>query len=98
MEIKLFSTYSHDKFNVCTHADMKYFGRYLDENGVMEPPIIYMCPSVSKYCGFTLWQLANSENIVLQTVPQNIFNYLRTSNMGIFEKLLPAYRLLRSKE
>ena len=50
-----------------------------------------MCPAVSKSIGFTLWDMCNKYNFVLQTVPQNIYNYIRTSNLGIFEKLGPAF-------
>ena len=48
---------------------------------------MYFVPSVSKYIGFTLWDICNQYQFVMQTVPQNIYNYLRTGNLGIFEKI-----------
>ena len=67
------------------------FFSYLAGNSLFEPPVVYFVPSVSKYIGFTLWDLCNQYNFVIQTVPQNIYNYLRTANLGIFDKLERAF-------
>ena len=64
-------------------------GNHLDES-----PIIYWAPTLSKHMSFFMWDIANSENIVLQTIPHNIYRYFRTSNMGIFDKLTPKFRQL----
>ena len=72
--------------------------RYLLNNNLTDSPIIYLCPSVSKFFSFTLWDWCDKENVVIQTVPQNIFNYLRTGNMGIFEKLEPAFQQFVQKK
>ena len=71
-----------------------YIFSYLARNELYESPVIYLTPAVSKVVGFTLWEMCNRYNFVIQTVPQNIWNYLRTANLGIFDKLDVAFNQL----
>ena len=70
---------------------------YLFQNGLYESPVVYLCPSVSKFVSFALWDMCNLKKILLQMVPQNIYNYFRTGNMGIFEKLDSGFKQIVSK-
>ena len=72
--------------------DLTHF-RFLTEQQLFESPVLYMCPSVSKWIGFTLWDMCNNYNFVLQTVPQNIYNYIQTSDLGILEKIIPTFNM-----
>ena len=69
-------------FNMC---------RYLEENHLEAFPIIYLFPELSKHISLYAWDLCNNQNIVLQTVPCNIHRYMRTCNMGVFDKLKPEF-------
>ena len=70
---------------------MCVFCRYLENNNLPDFPIIYMCLEVSKHISFYSWDLCNTKNVVLQTVPYNIYRYIKTSNMGVFDKLKPKF-------
>ena len=74
--------------------DCFLFIRYLIANHLKELLILYFAPSLSKHISFYLWHIANNENIVLQTIPHNIYRYFKTSNMGIFDKLCPKFKEL----
>ena len=74
------------------------FFRYLTKEELLESPVIYTCPGVSQHIRFTLWQLCNSYNFALQTVPQNVYNYLKTANLEIFDKLKPMYDKIIHKQ
>ena len=81
-----------------THCIICLYYRDLTEKELLEPPVIYMVPAVSMKIGFTLWDMFNQYNFILQTIPQNIYNYIRTGNLGIFEKIKPAFaQLVRKK-
>ena len=71
-----------------------FFIRFLIANSLTELPIIYMSPDLAKHISFFFWDLANRQNVVVQTIPRNIYRYFKTSNMGIFEKLKPKFNAI----
>ena len=85
-------------FESFSKKDFIYNFRYLKDKHLNQSPVLYLCPSVSKICSFALWDECNRMNVLLQTVPQNIFNYFRTGNLGIFEKLDHAFQQTVQKE
>ena len=65
---------------------------------MFDSPVLYMCPGVSTRIGYTLWDICNQYKFIVQTVPQNIYNYFQTGNMGIFEKVKPAFKQMVEKK
>ena len=56
-----------------------------------ESPVIYFTPTLATKIGFYSWDKCNEWNFVIQTVPNNIYRYFRTGNMGIFEKMTTLF-------
>ena len=71
--------------------------RYLGQNDLQESPIVYLSPEMAKQISFFGWDLSNNYNFMLQTIPHNIYRYFRTSNMGIFDKLIPKFKQMAQK-
>ena len=71
--------------------------RFLLQNNLLESPIVYMSPDISKHMSLFAWDICNRQNFVLQTVPYNIYRYLKTANMGIFDKLKPKFEEMAKK-
>ena len=59
---------------------------------------MYMAPSLSKHISFALWDKCNCSEYIIQTIPQNIYNYFRNANMGIFEKMQANFQDQVKKE
>ena len=64
---------------------------------LQESPIIYLAPDLANHISFFMWDISNREQFVLQTIPWNIYRYLQTCNMEIFEKLTPKFKDLAKK-
>ena len=60
-------------------------------------PVIYFVPKMSKHISLYLWDQCNMENVILQTVPYNVYSYLITGNMGVFEKVEESFYKVASK-
>ena len=59
---------------------------------------MYMAPSLSKHISFAWWDKCNRSEYIIQTIPQNIYNYFRTANMGIFDKMQANFQDQVKKE
>ena len=64
----------------------------LKARGMTDIPVIYFVPKLSRFISLYLWDQCNLENVIMQTIPYNIYNYFRTGNMGIFEKVMEAFQ------
>ena len=64
------------------------------DNNLTESPIIYFAPDLAQHVNLFMWDIANNHNFVLQTIPKNIYRYIKTANMGVFEKVKPKFEQL----
>ena len=51
------------------------------------PGIVYLQPEVCEMLGFDLWYWRKHHAIIVAPVPRNVFNWLTTSNLGVFTKI-----------
>ena len=85
------------KFSLCstvfTHDIVAWLFNFsiLKARAMNDIPVIYFVPKLSKFITLYLWDQCNLESVIMQTVPYNIYNYFRTGNMGIFEKVLDSF-------
>ena len=77
------------------HEDL--FNSLLKARKMDDIPVIYFVPKLSKFINFYIWDQCNLENAIIQTVPYNIYSYLRTGNMGIFEKFTDVFKKVADK-
>ena len=66
--------------------------RFLQQRELKDIPVVYYAPRLAKFISFYLWDQCNLENVIVQTIPFNIYNYFRTGNMGVFEKVTPSFQ------
>ena len=51
------------------------------------PGIVYLQPEVCEILSFDLWFRMKHHAIIVAPVPRNVFNWLTTSNLGVFTKI-----------
>ena len=71
---------------------------FMLENSMTESPIIYLAPELASHINFFMWEIANTHNFVIQTIPKNIYRYFKTANMSVFEKLKPKFEALAKEK
>ena len=61
--------------------------RYIGDQALTLPVIVYLQPQVTEFFGLAAWHLTNDESILVCPIPPNVFGWLDEAELGLFKKV-----------
>ena len=64
--------------------------RYMKAKVVEGPAVLWITPPLFESMSFISWMEARKAGLLLQVIPQHLYDSYRLTNRGVFDKLIPA--------
>ena len=64
--------------------------RYMVHNNIQGPVVLWIAPRLFEAWSLLAWMAARKSGIIVETIPQHLYDSYRLTNRGIFDRLSPA--------